>query len=173
MRISNISDFAGGATAVRYREFVNGEVRTTSGQLLLGPENAQTATNLSSYDFDLYAEYASIMVNVERSRATITELSLVTDDSAFRSSGTAIMLPRVDLSANVTLDPNDNTRYSILWPSTLYPAAASVPFNANSTTAVPAVIATLYLADNRTADDVTSRYAIRYILPVRYGVQMP
>lgn len=174
MRITNISDFAGGASAVRYREIVNGEKRTTSGELMTGPAGEQTAVDLSDFSYKLGVQYGTMSATVTSRDATITNLQIVTDDQSFRSlagnTDTAISLPTRDLSTTVAIDPADPTKYNITWNHDTYPADAYVTFNGN--TDIPVIIGTLYLTDAADIATATASYAIRYIMPVRYGVQI-
>ena len=171
MRISNINQYQGGANDVVAREYVNGT--KTRQQVTIQTGDPLTPLDLTGFSTQLDVTYGTSSITPSTGRTaglTINSLSLVTDDSTFRSADSNtdpnVSLTASDMSSIVTITNATQGQLHIQWPNNLFPGY--VPFNTN--TVSPVVIANLRVSDAATETAATNIYSIRFLLFVRYGV---
>lgn len=152
MRISNISQYAGGANDVVADEYVNGAKMTTSVSL---KDEAGTAIDLTGYTYELDVQFATATVSGPSGSANaITVSNMVLTPAA--------TLPAKDISSSVTAPTPTNGTIEVAWPVNLF--EGDVPLDAMA--AVPVVVGTLYINDNTTSNTIST---VRFLRFVRFG----
>ena len=170
MQISNTSSFTDSAKNVIARSYVNGD-KWVQQVTITDSDNA--AIDVTNYSFDLDVVFGTSSATVGGSSSNpvivINNLSLVSDDSTFRShdnvSGSTVTLPGKDISSEVSLADATSGIISIQWPEDLY--EGYVPFN--TSTDIPVVVGTLRYGNASTPATSTKIDSIRFLQFVRYG----
>lgn len=153
MRISNISEYAGGADNVVASEYVNGSKHIDT---LVLRDSSGSVFDLTDYTYELDVQFGLSDIQAAGRSINITRLILDLDDSGMPT------LAAKDISSAVsTLVAADGT-FTIEWPVDLY--EGTVPLDA--TTNVPVCICTLYINDNESSNTIRT---VRFLRFVRFG----